>query len=156
VATSESVAGGGFITISGGGTINGATLGGVRGGTMEIRSGGLTGSAAIGFSVNGGLELDDSVHFSGTLATFTAGNQLDLKDIGFTGATLSYTSSNPSNTSGTLQVSDGAHTANILLLGQYSTANFQKNNDGTGGTLITTNVTSSSDIAATLVNPNHG
>jgi autotransporter passenger strand-loop-strand repeat protein len=154
VATSALVAGGGFIIISSGGTINGATLGGLRGGTLQLHSGGLTGSAAIGFSVAGLLELDDSVHFSGTLATFTAGNQLDLKDIGFTSATtLSFTES-PGNSSGTLQVSDGAHTANILLLGQYMTGNFQKNTDGAGGTLITTTVTSSSDIGAGLVNPN--
>ena len=53
-------------------------------------------------------------------------------------------------------MSDGTHTANILLLGQYMTGNFQKNNDGSGKTLITTTVTSTSDIAATLTNPNHG
>ena len=38
---------------------------------------------------------------------------------------------------GTLTVSDGTHTANILLLGQYSAAQFHVTTDGNGGTLVT-------------------
>jgi len=40
-------------------------------------------------------------------------------------------------TSGTLKVTDGIHTANIELLGQYSTANFHLSADGHGGTIVT-------------------
>jgi hypothetical protein len=38
--------------------------------------------------------------------------------------------------SGTLTVTDGAHTANLTLLGDYSTGDFQKASDGHGGTEI--------------------
>jgi hypothetical protein len=38
--------------------------------------------------------------------------------------------------SGTLTVTDGTHTAQIALLGQYVTANFHLSDDGHGGTLI--------------------
>ena len=34
-------------------------------------------------------------------------------------------------------MTDGTHTANILLLGQYVAGNFNLSNDGTGGTLVT-------------------
>jgi hypothetical protein len=40
------------------------------------------------------------------------------------------------NLSGTLTVSDGIYTANLTLLGQYTTAQFTKATDGHGGTLI--------------------
>jgi hypothetical protein len=40
------------------------------------------------------------------------------------------------NLSGTLTVADGAHTANITLLGQYVAGQFTSANDGHGGTLI--------------------
>jgi hypothetical protein len=36
-----------------------------------------------------------------------------------------------------LTVSDGTHTANLLLLGQYVAAQFAMSSDGHGGTLIT-------------------
>ena len=38
--------------------------------------------------------------------------------------------------SGTLTVTDGVHTANLTLLGQYATAQFTSANDGHGGVLI--------------------
>jgi hypothetical protein len=38
--------------------------------------------------------------------------------------------------SGTLTVTDGTHTAQIALLGQYVTANFHLSADGHGGTLV--------------------
>jgi len=34
-------------------------------------------------------------------------------------------------------VTDGTHTANLTLLGQYSTANFSLSSDGSGGTIVT-------------------
>ena len=111
--------------------------------------GGLTTSAAITFSGAATLLRDDSVHFSGRLDKFTTGNFLDLADIAFTSATTLAFTEAPSNTSGTLTVSDGIHTANILLLGQYATAQFNKNSDGHGGTVITDPpLTSSTTLAA--------
>jgi hypothetical protein len=41
------------------------------------------------------------------------------------------------NLSGTLMVTSGSETANLTLLGQYSTANFTLSSDGHGGTIVT-------------------
>ena len=40
-------------------------------------------------------------------------------------------------TSGTLSVTDGTHTANITLFGQYVADQFQVSNDGGGHVLVT-------------------
>jgi hypothetical protein len=40
------------------------------------------------------------------------------------------------NTSGTLSVSDGTHTAQLMLLGQYAATQFTSASDFHGGTLI--------------------
>ena len=58
-----------------------------------------------------------------------------MADIAFgSGTTLGYSGN---SSSGTLSVTDGSHTANILLLGQYVAGNFNIASDGTGGTLVT-------------------
>jgi hypothetical protein len=50
--------------------------------------------------------------------------------------TESYTA-NQAGTAGTLTVSDGVNTANIVILGQYSGAGFTTSVDNSGGTLVT-------------------
>jgi len=63
--------------------------------------------------------------------------EIDLRDISF-GAHTKETFTEASNhLSGTLTVTDGTHTANLTLLGQYSTANFSLSSDGQGGTIVT-------------------
>jgi hypothetical protein len=74
-------------------------------------------------SGGGTLRLDDSHNFHGTVADFGSPKQtefLDFVDIPLVSGqtTLSYTSGNIANTSGTLMVSEGGHIANITLLGQ--------------------------------------
>jgi hypothetical protein len=86
------------------------------------------------------------------------GSRIDLSDIAFaSGTTLSFTEA-PSNTSGTLSVSDGVHTANITLIGQYTTAQFTKASDGHGGTLVGDPpvVAQTDQPAVGLVNPRVG
>jgi hypothetical protein len=56
---------------------------------------------------------------------------LDLDDIAFVQGTT-----NASFTGGTLTVSDGPHTAHILLAGNYTGATFSVSDDGHGGTLV--------------------
>lgn len=68
------------------------------------------------------------------------------------GTTLGFVEA-PSNTSGTLTVSDGTHTAAILLLGQYLAANFTKQSDGNGGTLITDPPVSTNDQQSLISHP---
>src|SRR5262249_25140642 len=78
-----------------------------------------------------------SVSFGGLVAGFAGTDQLDLKDIGFgSGTTLTFAEA-AGNLSGTLTVTDGAHTAQIALLGQYTAGEFSAKSDGRSGTLIT-------------------
>jgi len=127
---------------------------------MEIQQGGYTSieevvvdeglvfmptvTTPITFTSNGGiLQLDYSQGFVepqlgpvigfGSPAGVT--EEIDLLDISFgPGTTETYAGG---TTSGTLMVTDGTHTANLALLGQYSTANFSLSSDGHGGTIVT-------------------
>jgi autotransporter passenger strand-loop-strand repeat protein len=79
VASATTVNGGAELVVSGG-TMSGATL---SGGILEIQSGGTAGTSLITIS-SGTLVLDDSAHFSGTVAGLaTSAQQVDLKDIAF-------------------------------------------------------------------------
>lgn len=132
-ASSITVLVGGTENVGLSGTLSSATLGG---GLLEIRSGGTAGTSRIGFTSAGGtLQLDDSVHFSGTISGFAVPSVIDLRDIAFgSGTTLAYVDSSGS---GTLTVGDGTHTANVLMLGSFTSASFNKQSDGNGGTQIT-------------------
>jgi autotransporter passenger strand-loop-strand repeat protein len=118
------------------------------GGTMEIASGGSVGSSGtVYFASNAGtLQLDDSQNFSGKISGFDAyagsgsaseaTNYLDLRDILYGPSTnVSFVEANNSE-SGTLTVTDGTHTANLVLLGDYATGDFKKESDGFGGTEV--------------------
>jgi len=129
---SGTVLNGGAEYVSSGGAISGATL---SGGFLEIRSGGTAGTSQINFTTGGGtLQLDDSEHFGGSVSGFGVPGGIDLRDIAFdTGTTLGYSDSGGS---GTLTVTHGSSTAQILMIGNYVLANFTKQADGHGGTLI--------------------
>jgi hypothetical protein len=66
-------------------------------------------------------------------AVSTASN-IDLGNLRFSANT---TLANGVNSGGIMTASDGAHVANIALLGQYTVASFAMASDGHGGTLIT-------------------
>ena len=51
---------------------------------------------------------------------------IDFDSVNFTGATVSYTSANPSNTSGTLTVTNGGNSASVLLVGNVQCWQFQQ------------------------------
>jgi hypothetical protein len=133
-------------------------------GTAEIFSGnqmelkGTSNSAPISFQDNGGVDtgtlvLDHAVGFTGTIAGFftdgTNSDTLDLQDIGVSTVSWAF-KENSGGTGGTLSITDGAHKANIALMGHYLAANgtassgglnsnlFQTANDGSGGTSLTT------------------
>jgi hypothetical protein len=106
---------------------------------MEIESGGSIGAGPITFASSGGgtLRLDDAIQYGGLVAGFGLPDQLDLTGISFvSGITSANFVESGGNTSGTLTVTDGTHTAQITLLGQYVTGNFHLQNDGHGGTLV--------------------
>ena len=86
----------------------------------------------------GTLILDASSQFTGTISGLSAVapfNAIDLADIAFGATTTAvYLASGPNT--GTLTVSDGTHTANIALSGQYGPTSFTIASDGHGGTAV--------------------
>ena len=124
----------GYQYVVSGGVASGTTI---NAGTLELTSGASTGAGGVTFATSGGgtLRLDDSVHFGGLIAGFGEPEHLDLSDIAFGANTqLSFVEAG-NNTSGTLTVSDGTHTAKLALLGQYVTGNFTMS--GAPGTFAT-------------------
>jgi hypothetical protein len=116
-----------------------------NGATSKIKS---ASADAVTFAGNTGtLQLDQSQMFAGTVAGFGGHDKIDLNDIVYSDitTTLDYWM-NSNNTGGTLTVSDGTHTANLALLGQYMASSFAMASDGHGGTLI-------SDVAQTSNQP---
>jgi ELWxxDGT repeat protein len=82
----------------------------------------------------GTLQLDDSQGFFGTVAGLSGQDTLDLRDINF--ATVKTPTYLGNSAGGTLTVTDGAHSANIALLGNYLASSFVASSDGHGGTNI--------------------
>jgi hypothetical protein len=83
----------------------------------------------------GMLQLDNSASFSGTVAGMTGSDTIDFADIDPTKVqTPSYAGD---ASGGTLSVTDGAHSANIALLGNYLASSFTTSPDGRGGTTVT-------------------
>jgi len=81
------------------------------------------------------LKLDDSFHFSGTIAGFDADDLIDLADLQFANATASY-AANAGNTGGVLTISDGAVSVHLALIGLYDPTHFQLAADAATGTMI--------------------
>ena len=125
---------GGNITIHGAVTGNGNALID-HGATIEF--GGASSVNAI-FAANetGTLMLDNALGFTGTVAGFAAGSQIDLGDIQASSAVLSF-ADNGAGTGGTLTVSDGTHTANVALVGSFDAAGFHLDPDHALGVVIT-------------------
>jgi autotransporter passenger strand-loop-strand repeat protein len=97
----------------------------------------VSGAVTFATSAGGTLELDDSEHFSGMIAGFGLPDRLDLSDIPFNSGTTLNLDEAPDLMSGTLTVTNGTHSANILLLGDYVPDQFHIATDGHVGTLIT-------------------
>ena len=120
-----------------------------RNATVEISSGY---AVAVSFAADTGtLQLDNSATFSGTVAGMTGSDSIDFADIDPAKVqTPSYAGDAPG---GTLSVSDGAHSANIALLGNYLASTFTAASDGHGGTAVTDPAVLGG--VAPLVTPSH-
>jgi autotransporter passenger strand-loop-strand repeat protein len=142
VASSTSIDSGGYEYVAAGGAVSGATI---SGGTLELTAGAIDGGAPITFATSGGgtLRLDDAAVFGGLIAGFGEPDLIDLSDVVYRATSIpleqktsvTFTEA-ANNTSGTLTVTDGLHTANLTLLGQYVTAQFTLASDGHGGTFV--------------------
>ena len=85
----------------------------------------------------GELVLAQSQGYAGTVSDFskTGATTVDLEDIAFIGGTTKATYAG-TTTSGVLTVTDGTHTAEIKLAGNYTTSTFTVLTDGHGGTIV--------------------
>jgi hypothetical protein len=101
--------------------------------TLELSS---SYSGQISFAADTGtLKLDSSATFAGTVAGLAGMDTIDFADIDPTKA--QQPSCSQTAKGGTLSVTDGTHTANIALLGNYLASTFAVSSDGYGGTSIT-------------------
>jgi autotransporter passenger strand-loop-strand repeat protein len=142
-AIQDAVGAGGHEVVQSGGTAQSTVI---SGGTLEVASGGVLHGVRFE-SGNSTLVLDASASLHGLqvggFGEFGTLDQIDLRDIAF-GTTkqnqthLSFTEA-AGGGSGTLTVSDGLHTASLVML-QYAAAftssNFVLASDGHGGTMV--------------------
>jgi hypothetical protein len=117
------------------------------GATLELASA-YPGTVSFASST-GTLKLDNSASFAGTVAGMSGQDTLDLADINF--ATVGTPTFKGTSTGGVLTVSDGSHTANIALLGNYIASTFTVSSDGHGGTYVVDPPTTSP-----VLSPSHG
>jgi hypothetical protein len=110
----------------------------INGGTLDFTQAGAVNSVTFA-GATGVLRLDQSATFHGSVSGLsqTGGSSLDLSDIGFVSAGEASFVENAAKTGGLLTVTDGAHTAKISLLGDYSDLLFTAKSDGHGGTTVT-------------------
>ena len=142
--SSPSVTNSGKLWADGGNVVVGSPLGGAGSdeitgaGTMEFASAVASGqTVTFDAGSTGTLKLDNSSGFAGTVSGLALGNYIDLTDVQFASLHAPTYTPNADNSGGTLTVTDGQHTANIALLGQYMAGSFATSADGHGGTLIT-------------------
>jgi hypothetical protein len=113
--------------LTGDGLIGPSTIG--AGETLEVIS---TYSGQMSFTASTGiLELLNSSGFAGTVAGMTGQDTIDFADIDPTKVQQPTYSGTASG--GILTVTDGSHTANIALVGNYIASTFVRSSDGHGG-----------------------
>jgi hypothetical protein len=119
------------------------------GGTVEISSpyaGDITFAGSTGT-----LKFDSSNLFAGTVAGMTGQDTIDFADIDPT--KVHAPSFSGTSSSGTLSVTDGTHTANIILLGNHLASTFVASSDGHGGTSVIDPPAAATDQPALVSQP---
>ena len=82
----------------------------------------------------GTLKLDASLAFTGEISGLAGSDAIDLADVSYGVQTQVTFLGNA--TGGTLTISDGVHTANIALQGDYLSSTWTLSSDGHGGTVV--------------------
>ncbi len=108
------------------------------GATVEID--GVSGQSVTFAGATGTLVLDDAPAFTGQISGLNGSDALDLADVSY-GANTTGTFLGNTN-GGTLTITDGTHTANIALVGNYLSSNWDLSSDGSGGTIVVDPVSS--------------
>jgi hypothetical protein len=118
---------------------------------LELQSGATAGSSTITFAGGGTLRLDATEAYGFLVAGFAVPDAFDFSAINFASATKGYAGD---TSSGTLTVSDGTHSASILLIGNYTAASFNLGPEGDGG--AGTVVTDPPVTGSGVITPPHG
>jgi hypothetical protein len=141
VTIKSAVANGGTLESNGGvlkvnRAVTGAGQAVVNGGTLYFLA--AFNQAVTFTSATGVLELASSQTFKKSVTGFShsGSSTFDLLDVGFVSAGEATYVDNGSKTGGVLTVTDGAHTAKITLVGDYTTSTFKCSSDGHGGVLV--------------------
>jgi hypothetical protein len=118
-------------------TLAGAALGTgpfnvFSGSTLQLDSS-VSKGQTVAFSGSDTLGLSLANDFSGTLTGFGAGDAIDAQNFKDGSTSIVF---NPAGNGGTLTLTYGSLTANILMTGSYTTSDFQPNPDSGTGTLI--------------------
>jgi hypothetical protein len=112
-------------------------------------------SGSVNFAgTTGTLVLDQPSTFTGTISGFGAQNAIDLPGIAFDAQTTLGYLPNSNQAGGTLSVTDGSHSANIALLGNYIASSFAVLGDDQGGTLVVAEASQSASHSL-LTSPQH-
>ena len=120
------------------------------GASLELPSGSSSNVQFAGKT--GTLQLDNSQHFGGQISGFGGQDVLGLIDMPFSAnMTLGY-AANVDKSGGSLNINDGAHFAQLAVLGNYMATSFVTSSNGHGGTLIEPPQTFS-DSQSTLTHP---
>jgi hypothetical protein len=108
------------------------------GGSAEIV--GVSAQSVTFTGTTGTLNLADSLAFTGEVAGLAGSDAIDLADVSYGVQTQVTFLGNA--TGGTLTITDGLHTANIALQGDYLTSTWTLSSDGNGGTDVVDPVSS--------------
>jgi 20S proteasome alpha/beta subunit len=103
-----------------------------EGATYEIN--GVSGQSVTFTGTTGTLKLDDSLAFTGHISGLAGSDEIDLTDVSF-GVQTQVTYLGNTN-GGTLTITDGVHTANVALQGDYLASSWTLSSDGNGGTIV--------------------
>ena len=95
----------------------------------------------------GTLWLEQPATFTGKVSGFGAQDVIDLPGVAFDAQTTLGYSPNSNGTGGTLSVTDGTHSANIALLGNYMASSFVMESDNHGGTMVVAEASQTSNQA---------
>jgi hypothetical protein len=137
-------------------SISSATIG--IGATLELAASdteSVTFAGSKGTLVLNGLASGaQSLNFTGAVSGFGGQNVIDLLGIAFDAQTTLGYAPDADQTEGALSLSDGVHSANIALLGNYMASSFTTASDNHGGTMVLAQAVTPNDQAL-LGNPHH-
>jgi hypothetical protein len=102
----------------------------------------------------GDLVLDQPSTFGGTVSGFGDQSVIDLPGIAFGPSTTLGYLPNSNQAQGILSVTDGNHSANIALLGNYMASSFAVVGDNHGGSMVVAEASQSGNQSL-LTNPHH-